>query len=47
MHKVGIDDLEEHLTQKRLRWFRHVVRRAEEVEITSGGVENRRTKKER
>ena len=30
--RVGVDDLEEHLKQKRLRWFRHVVRRAEEVE---------------
>ena len=31
--KVGVDDLEEHLRQKRLRWFRHIVRRDEEVEI--------------
>ena len=25
--RVGVDDLEEHLRQKRLRWFRHIVRR--------------------
>ena len=31
--KVGVDDLEEHLRKKRLRRFRHTVRRAEEVEI--------------
>ena len=31
--KVGVDDLEEHLRQQRLRWFRHIVRRDEEVEI--------------
>ena len=37
-----MDDLEEHLRQKRLRWFEHIVRRDEEV-----GVENRRMKKER
>ena len=30
---VGVDDLEEHLRQKRLRWFRHIARRDEEVEI--------------
>ena len=30
---MGVDDLEEHLRQKRLRWFRHIVRRDEEVEI--------------
>ena len=30
--RVGLDDLEEHLRQKRWR-FRHVVRREEEVEI--------------
>ena len=29
--RVGVDDLEEHLRQKRLRWFGH--RRDEEVEI--------------
>ena len=29
--KVGVDNLEEHLRQKRLRWFN--VRRDEEVEI--------------
>ena len=31
--KVGVDGLEEHLRQKRLRWFGHIVRRDEEVEI--------------
>ena len=31
--KVGVNDLEEHLRQKRLRWFGHIVRRDEEVEI--------------
>ena len=31
--RVGVDDLEEHLRQKRLRWFGHIVRRNEEVEI--------------
>ena len=31
--RVGLDDLEEHLRQKRLRWFGHIVRREEEVEI--------------
>ena len=30
--RVGLEDLEEHLRQKRLRWFRHIVRRDEEVE---------------
>ena len=30
---VGVDDLEEHLRQKRLRWFRHILRRDEEVKI--------------
>ena len=25
--RVGVDNLEEHLKQKRLRWFGHVVRR--------------------
>ena len=25
--RVGVDDLEEHLKQKKLRWFRHIVRR--------------------
>ena len=24
---VGVDDLEEHLRQKRLRWFGHIVKR--------------------
>ena len=28
--KVGMDDLEEHLRQKRLKWFRHIVNRDEE-----------------
>ena len=27
--RVGVDNLEEHLRQKRLRWFRHIVRRDE------------------
>ena len=31
--RVGLDNLEEHLRQKRLRWFGHIVRRDEEVEI--------------
>ena len=31
--RVGVDDLEEHLRQKRLRWFGHISRRDEEVEI--------------
>ena len=31
--RVGVDDLEEHLRQKRLRWFGHIVRRDEVVEI--------------
>ena len=30
---VRVDDLEEHLRQKRLRWFGHIVRRDEKVEI--------------
>ena len=30
--RVGVDDLEEHLRQKRLRWFGHIVRR-DEMEI--------------
>ena len=30
---VGVDDSEEQLRQKRLRWFGHIVRRDEEVEI--------------
>ena len=45
--RVGVDNLEEHLRQKRLRWFGHIVRRDEMVEIKSVGVENRRAKKER
>ena len=31
--RVRVDNLEEHLRQKRLRWFGHIVRRDEEVEI--------------
>ena len=31
--RVGVDDQEKHLRQKRLRWFGHIVRRDEEVEI--------------
>ena len=31
--RVGVDNVEEHLRQKRLRWFGHTVRRDEEVEI--------------
>ena len=31
--RVGVDDLEEHLRQHRLRWFGHIIRRDEEVEI--------------
>ena len=31
--RVKVDDLEEHLRQKRLRWFGHTARRDEEVEI--------------
>ena len=31
--RVRVDDLEKHLRQKRLRWFGHIVRRDEEVEI--------------
>ena len=31
--RVEVDDLEEHLRQKRLRWFGHIVIRDEEVEI--------------
>ena len=31
--RMGVDDLEKHLRQKRLRWFRYIVRREEEVEI--------------
>ena len=31
--RVGVNDLEEHLRQKRLRWFEHILRRDEKVEI--------------
>ena len=31
--RVGVNDLEEHFRQKRLRWFGHIARRDEEVEI--------------
>ena len=33
MTMIGVDNLEEHLRQKRLRWFEHIARRDEEVEI--------------
>ena len=33
--RMRVDDLEEHLRQKRLRWFGHIARRDEEVEIKS------------
>ena len=33
---LGVDDLEEHLRQKRLRWFGHIARRDEEVGIKKG-----------
>ena len=45
--RVRVDDLEEHLRQKRLRWLGHVVRREEEEIRKSVGFENYRTKKER
>ena len=31
--RVGVLDLEDHLSQKRLRWFGHIATRDEEVEI--------------
>ena len=31
--RVGVNNLEEHMKQKRLRWFGHIVRRDEKVEI--------------
>ena len=31
--RVGVDDLEEHLKLKKLRWFRNIIRRDEEVKI--------------
>ena len=31
--RMGVDNIEEHLKQRRLRWFRHILRRDEEVEI--------------
>ena len=31
--RVGVDNLEEHLRQKRLRWFGHIARRDAEVDI--------------
>ena len=31
--RVGMDDLEEHLRQNRLRWFGNIIRRDEEGEI--------------
>ena len=42
--RVGVNDLEEHLRQKRLRWFGHIVRRDE---IKSVEDENKSTEKER
>ena len=47
--RVGVDDLEELLRQKRLRWFGHFVRRDEKVEIKKVlvGFKNKRIKKER
>ena len=45
--RVGVDNLEEQLRQKRLRWFGHIARRDEEAKIKSVGVKNRRTEKER
>ena len=46
--RLGVDHLDEHLRQKRLRWFGHTVRRDEEVEKKENvGIENRRAKKER
>ena len=33
--RVGMDDLEEQLRQKRLRWFGHIARKDKEVEIKS------------
>ena len=45
--RLGVDDLEEHLRQKRLRWFRHTVRRDEGGgDKESVGVEIKRTEKE-
>ena len=31
--RVGVDVLEKHLRQKRFKWFGHIARRDEEVEI--------------
>ena len=45
--KVGVNDLELHLRQKRLRWFGHIVRRDGGGDKESVGVENRRTANER
>ena len=42
-----MDDLAKHLRQKRLRWFRHFVRRNEEVEIKKVLELKIETKKER
>ena len=44
---MGVEDLEKHLRQKRLRWFGHIVRRDEEVEIKKVfelKIEGRRTR---
>ena len=45
--RVGVNDLEEHLRQKRLRWFGHIVQRDEEVdvkEVFELNIEGRRKK---
>ena len=44
--RVRVDDLEEHLRQKRLRWFGHIARRDEEVEIKKVFELKRRMEKE-
>ena len=31
--RVGVDDLEEHLKQKRMRWFGHIARGCGDKEI--------------
>ena len=43
--RVEVNDPEEHLKQKRLKWFGHMVRRGGDKESVE--VENRRTRKER
>jgi len=45
--RVGVDNLKEHLRQKRLRWFGYIVRRDQEVEINNVlelGTEGQRKK---